>query len=289
MERAMSRSRESSRNIRELLEMAGARIRSGERADCPKHRSYRTMSFDEKHGVFHCHDAKCGWSGNIVTLSKELGLRAMNPVERRRLRQEIRQRERQERDNRELSRLLRSRLRQFDRMERVAHERGAELLAKGKEPGRVQWAALEIVNRKREALVEALDRVDGVTVKATPVSELRYLSERDFGPESQQYEIGLIEKNTSMEGHHEPLGMVVSPAVEKPEMDSAPGRLSSFPSLSLRRVQIEFLPAPAPSLVPSTFRVCGFSMQTGRFETAEASGRLLRSRDGVSVRSLPSS
>ena len=56
-------------DIGALLEQAGAQPR-GNRHDCPKCGGLRTVTHTQE--LFHCH--KCQWSGNTVTLAKELGL-----------------------------------------------------------------------------------------------------------------------------------------------------------------------------------------------------------------------
>ncbi len=73
--------------LTDLLTRAGARIR-GRRADCPKCKRQRTVSFDESRGVYHCHGAGCAFSGGAETLARELGLaRQLGEAEYRELRQ----------------------------------------------------------------------------------------------------------------------------------------------------------------------------------------------------------
>jgi hypothetical protein len=74
----------------QLLERAGFRV-AGKRADCGKCAggSRRTVSFT--HEVAHCH--RCQWSGNRITLARELGLLS-DPRTRQSLRREQEQRER---------------------------------------------------------------------------------------------------------------------------------------------------------------------------------------------------
>lgn len=64
-------------------------------------------------------------------------------------------------NNRQAAILLAGRLRQFNRLESTAHERGAELIRNGGQPRRAQWEALDIVYRKKDELIEVLDRLDG--------------------------------------------------------------------------------------------------------------------------------
>src|SRR5581483_3464656 len=57
--------------LTDLLIQAGARLRSAKRADCPRCGGKRTISFTDE--TFFCHHADCGWSGNVITLARELG------------------------------------------------------------------------------------------------------------------------------------------------------------------------------------------------------------------------
>lgn len=61
---------EAQHDIPALLEMAGAKPR-GNRHDCPECGGSRTISHTSE--CFFCH--KCQWKGNVITLSKELGVR----------------------------------------------------------------------------------------------------------------------------------------------------------------------------------------------------------------------
>jgi ribosomal protein L37AE/L43A len=61
-------------DLRALLEASGARIRGRNRADCPKCKRQRAVSFDESRGVYHCHEAGCNFSGGAGKLARELGL-----------------------------------------------------------------------------------------------------------------------------------------------------------------------------------------------------------------------
>src|SRR5215472_9957614 len=76
----------------QLLQRAGFRV-AGNRADCGRCTggSRRTVSFN--HEVAHCH--RCQWSGNRVTLARELGLLS-DPGSRQALRREREWRERME-------------------------------------------------------------------------------------------------------------------------------------------------------------------------------------------------
>src|SRR5262249_6751900 len=76
----------------ELLERAGFRVR-GRRADCPRCEGRSRLTVSVAQGVAHCH--RCQWSGNRVTLARELGLLS-DPGSRQALRREREWRERME-------------------------------------------------------------------------------------------------------------------------------------------------------------------------------------------------
>lgn len=59
--------------LTDLLKKAGAHIR-GRRADCPRCKRQRAVSFDESRGVYHCHGSGCEFSGGTVKLAREQGL-----------------------------------------------------------------------------------------------------------------------------------------------------------------------------------------------------------------------
>src|SRR5262245_6329229 len=73
-----------------LLERAGFRVR-GRRADCARcsGRSRGTVSLTDE--VAFCH--RCGWTGNRITLARELGLLATDSETRLALRRERERRE----------------------------------------------------------------------------------------------------------------------------------------------------------------------------------------------------
>ena len=52
----------------------GARIRGNGRADCPRCKRQRAVSFDESRGIHYCHGAGCDFSGGSVKLAREQGL-----------------------------------------------------------------------------------------------------------------------------------------------------------------------------------------------------------------------
>src|SRR5208282_2380590 len=114
--------------LTDLLTRAGARIR-GRRADCPRCKRLRTVSFDESRGVYHCHGGGCDFSGGAVRLARELGIaRQLSGAEYRELCQN---QERADRAARELYGRVKARrlelseqLRWLGRLEVLAHEAG---------------------------------------------------------------------------------------------------------------------------------------------------------------------
>jgi hypothetical protein len=58
----------------DLLVRAGARIRGRGRADCPRCKRRRAISFDKSKGVYRCHGAGCDFSGGSAKLARGLGL-----------------------------------------------------------------------------------------------------------------------------------------------------------------------------------------------------------------------
>lgn len=139
--------------LTELLTRVGARIRGRGRADCPKCKRQRTVSFDESRGVYYCHGAGCAFSGGAKTLARELGLaRQLGEAEYRELRQN---RERADDAARALYDRVKARrlelseqLLGLGRLEVAAHEAGVNHMA--------TWDALEMVYRDRPALLAEL-------------------------------------------------------------------------------------------------------------------------------------
>ena len=115
----------------DLLVRAGARIRGRGRADCPRCKRLRSVSFDESKGVYHCHGAACNFSGGIAKLARELGLaRSLSQSEHEQLR---RKHERADRAAKTLFQRVQAkrfgllqRLRAVGRVELAAHEAGAD-------------------------------------------------------------------------------------------------------------------------------------------------------------------
>jgi len=60
--------------LTDLLTTAGARVRGRGRADCPRCKRQRSVSFDESRGVYYCHGAGCDFSGGAAKLANEQGL-----------------------------------------------------------------------------------------------------------------------------------------------------------------------------------------------------------------------
>ncbi|HUZ47879.1 MAG TPA: hypothetical protein VMW54_14685 [Terriglobia bacterium] len=140
-------------DITELLAQAGARIRGRNRADCPECKRFRAVSYTED--TFFCHG--CGWTGNAVTLAKELGIyRRIPSAEYRELCQN---RERTREASRRLfyaskaSQLeLQARLRELGRDELLAHEQGAD------DPK--AWDTLASVYADRPSIEQKLDLLE---------------------------------------------------------------------------------------------------------------------------------
>jgi hypothetical protein len=139
--------------LTELLSRAGARIRGRGRADCPRCKRHRTVSFDESKSVYYCHGAACDFSGSYATLARELGLaRRLTAAEYRELREN---RERADRGARDLYERVRARrfellecVRRLGQLELSAHQAGADHPA--------TWGALALVYRERPALLAEL-------------------------------------------------------------------------------------------------------------------------------------
>ena len=140
--RACSDAEPARYQIAELLTQAGARIRGRGRADCPRCKRPRTVSFDELKGTYHCHGAGCDFSGGAGTLARQLGLaRRLTRAEYRKL---CENRDRAERAARALYEQVKrrrfellERLRGLGRLELLAHRAGADHPA--------TWDALALV------------------------------------------------------------------------------------------------------------------------------------------------
>jgi hypothetical protein len=135
----------------ELLEMAGAKIYRGNRADCPKCHHRRTIAYTSE--VFFCHEISCGWKGNTVTLAKELGLlQRMAPAEyQRQHRERVQALEMAARHYEQLhARQLEvlSNLRMLGRIEVTAHDAGAN------DPQ--TWGILNLVCTERPGMLVEL-------------------------------------------------------------------------------------------------------------------------------------
>ncbi len=149
--------------LTELLTRAGARIR-GRRADCPKCKRQRTVSFDESRGVYHCHGAGCDFSGGSVKLARELGLaQHLTAAEYREL---FQRHELASRAARVLYERVKARrferldeLHGLDRLESQAHEAGLDHPA--------TWGALEMVYRNRPGI-----RAELAFLENSPASKL---------------------------------------------------------------------------------------------------------------------
>ena len=168
-------------DLTDLLTRAGARIR-GRRADCPRCKRQRTVSFDESRGVYHCHGAGCDFSGGAAKLAREQGLTTrLTGAEYGEVCQE---RERADRAARALYERVKARrfelldqIHTLNRIEAGAHEAG---------PGHSDvWDALAVVYRERPLVLAELLILDD-----SPATELiRLLC---ASPEEGQWEIGRV-------------------------------------------------------------------------------------------------
>ena len=130
---------------------AGAHIR-GRRADCPKCKRLRTVSFDESRGVYHCHGAGCDFSGGALTLARELGLvRPLSGAEYHELRQN---QERAARAARALYDTVKAR--RLELMEEVRGLGRLELGAHTAPNHPLTWDSLSTVYRERPAALAEL-------------------------------------------------------------------------------------------------------------------------------------
>ena len=152
----------------DLLQRAGARIR-GNRADCPRCKRQRSVSFDESRGVYFCHGSGCDFSGGTVKLAREQGLAArLTAAEYREL---LQQRERADRAARSLYK--RVRVRRFDLLDRLHALAGLESTAHGLGPDNSEtWDVLSAVYVERPAVLAELTILEN----AGAADLLRFLS-----------------------------------------------------------------------------------------------------------------
>lgn len=163
--------------LTELLTRAGARIR-GRRADCPRCKRQRSVSFDESRGVYHCHGAGCDFSGGVLKLARELGLAPrLSGTEYRAF---VQNQERADRAARELYGHVKARrfelmeqLRWLGRLEVRAHEAGLNHPA--------TWDALGMIYRDRPALLAELAIIENCGAAYLN----RFLSERQEARERE--------------------------------------------------------------------------------------------------------
>ena len=140
--------------VSDLLTRAGARIRGRNRADCPRCKRQRAVSFNEAKGAYHCHGAGCDFSGGPRKLARELGIaRRLSPAEYRDAREDW---ERADRAARTLYGRVQARrfellegVRSLGRLELAAHEAGADHPA--------TWDALALVYRDSPVLLAELE------------------------------------------------------------------------------------------------------------------------------------
>ena len=138
--------------LTDLLTRAGARIR-GRRADCPRCKRRRSVSFDESRGVYHCHGAGCDFSGWVVKLAREQGLaRPLSHAERQRLHRDW---ERADRAARAL--YQRTKARRFELLEELQRLNHLELQAHEAGPDHpATWGALALLYGEEPAVLAEL-------------------------------------------------------------------------------------------------------------------------------------
>ena len=138
--------------VPELLEVAGARLRGPKRADCPRCGGKRTVSFTDE--TFFCHHADCGWSGNTVTLARELGAMLPRVADRAVARRRIVGREADR--VRCFARMRWSFLRDLNwlllEIECLARTAGQEHIARGEPVPESVWASLEWTLQEQKKL-----------------------------------------------------------------------------------------------------------------------------------------
>lgn len=141
----------------ELLERAGFRVR-GKRADCAKCAGGSRLTVSVAQGVAHCH--RCQWSGNRITLSRELGL-ISDPRTHQALLREREQRERLEAPIRAFGQWRDERLRfAIDRHRRLSRQAVlADGVLKIYPDCESAWEALANFYHREAALVAEIDRL----------------------------------------------------------------------------------------------------------------------------------
>jgi len=138
--------------LADLLATAGARIRGRNRADCPKCKRQRTVSFDESRGVYHCHGAGCDFSGGAAKLAREQGLTTrLTVAEYRAICQE---RERADRAARALYEGVKAR--RFELLDRLHDLNRLESSAHGAGLTEAALATLATVYRERPGILAEL-------------------------------------------------------------------------------------------------------------------------------------
>ena len=149
-------------STRELLEQAGSRIRERNRADCPKCKGYRTVSFNERKGVYFCHHAGCDFSGTAEKLAYELGLaQRFTPAERQERNQN---RKRADRAAHALYQQVQAR--RFELLDRLHTLCEMESTAHGSGPDNPQgWDAFRAVYAERPVILAELSVLENALVR----------------------------------------------------------------------------------------------------------------------------
>jgi hypothetical protein len=148
-----------------LLEMAGARIRGRNRADCPECKRLRAVSFTDT--AFCCHGLGCEFRGGAGTLRKRLGVEREWLPKAEYIRR-IRERELASKAALTLYAVVRSRrmalledLHMLNQREAVAHDAGPD--------SESAWESFELVYRERPRIESELDFLE--TASAAELAE----------------------------------------------------------------------------------------------------------------------
>jgi ribosomal protein L37AE/L43A len=168
--------------LTDLLTRAGARIYGNGRADCPRCKRPRAVSFDESRGVYFCHGAGCDFSGGTAKLAREQGLaKRLTPAEYREV---CDNRERADRAARAIFERVRARrselLDNLHALNRI--EQGAHTVGSGSPD---VWGALALVCRERPLILAELTILED----SPPTHLIRFLA---MNPEDSKREVDRV-------------------------------------------------------------------------------------------------
>jgi hypothetical protein len=167
----------SNPEIRALLGMVGARPCGPRRYNCPDCGSLRTVSVDEARGLFHCHHAGCGFSGDVATLRRRLGLRREWLPRDQYLRLKREQAQAQAAAERLALAVHRRRMEVVELLEALAEsERLVQLVGPDTDNA---WDLLELVDRRRPLLITELVFLENATAAAVAPSLAASQEEQD--------------------------------------------------------------------------------------------------------------